>query len=137
MSFLSSNQPYQQVDDGIADGFIKGSIVGGAAAGATHMFGAQGLNAMQDGMQSHLQRAENRLDAVQERSGVDSRSARRLESEYEDTLRRTNRVSSGVTGLQSAHARGFGGGWKGRAASYGGSILAGGLLGAGSNYLND
>lgn len=121
---LASNQPYQRVDDGVGAGFVGGALAGGAAAGAAHKWGAKGLSALSN---------VNNNTALTRSMGTDGEYG----SKYNKIARQHEAAGNGIQKASSLHKKGFAGGWKGKAAAYGGSVLAGGLLGAGLDAAND
>lgn len=65
--YLSSNQPYQRVDDGIGAGLISGALVGGGA-----VYGVK--KGLQAGMTNAMNKGMNAFDATDGRSSSITRT---------------------------------------------------------------
>ncbi|MEB2276924.1 hypothetical protein LAV82_23170 [Bacillus sp. ILBB4] len=118
---LSSNQPYHRVDDGIGAGVVAGSVIGGAAAGASHMWGGNLINGYRDKSSAAF------ANAKRDFNGAENKEA--AMKDYQKANDKHTKQQTRAKNLSSAHSKGFSGGWKGKAAAYGGSVLAGGILG--------
>ncbi|CUB50613.1 hypothetical protein BN2127_JRS10_00124 [Bacillus subtilis] len=135
--YLASNQPYQRVDDGIGAGFVAGGVVGAAAAGTAHKWGKQGIDAFSQ--RSSLKTANSLANMLGAKKNLKSGRAAaetitNAHKAQESKHARNMKVASKAEGL---HNKAFGGGWKGKAIAYGGSVLAGGILGAGVDAMSD
>lgn len=122
---LASNQPYKRVDDGIGAGFIGGALAGGAAAGAAHLWGDRGIKGLQS------------LSGKAGMAGARTAADRNNQGISESISKATIKTHDGLGKAAGMRKKAFAGGWKGKAAAYGGSVLAGGLLGAGIDAAND
>ena len=127
---LSSNQPYQRVDEGVGSGLIAGGLIGGAAAGAAHKWGSQGLQSMGQNAMDRRAFANTMVDGMKDvgNSKTFDKYAKQIDS--------ADQKLNAYKKLDKMHTKGFAGGWKGKAAAYGGSVLAGGLIGAGIDSAN-
>jgi hypothetical protein len=124
---LASNQPYQRVDDGIGAGFITGGIMGGAAAGATHLWGKKGIDAFRNSANGKLAESQKAMDAVNGSTSLKDMKAaasshQAVSSKHANAMKHAGRADR-------IHAKSFGGSGKRKAAAYAGSVLAGGILG--------
>jgi hypothetical protein len=132
MNMLSSNQPYSRVDDGVGSGFVGGALMGGAVAGAAHRWGQKGIQGMASRAMDKRDYANSRMDRIPGDVG-DSKSL----NKHARSVDRADRTVSAAKSMSSLHNKGFGGGLKGKALAYGGSVIAGGLLGMGADALSD
>lgn len=121
---LASNQPYQRVDDGVGAGFIGGALAGGAAAGAAHLWGDKGIKGLQS------------LSGKAGMAGAMTAADRNNHGISESISKATVKTHDGLGKTEGMRKKAFGGGWK-TAGVYAGSVLAGGLLGAGIDASND
>lgn len=134
---LNSNQPYQRVDDGIGAGLVGGAVAGGAVAGATQMWGKQAI-------ESGIGASQSRYSNIRSQNAVDQAlpnlSPERREASQNRADKAGNRhigvVKGGSKAIDGIDNR-FSKGWRGRGATYAGSVLAGGALGAGIDALNN
>lgn len=132
---LASNQPYQRVDDGVGAGFIGGAVAGGAMAGSAHMWGAKGLSGLRSLNDGALNKAERAVTNIGPRAGIGDMA--KAASGLQKAQERHGKIGKVLDGSEKLHGKAFGGGWKGKALAYGGSVLAGGILGAGMDAMND
>lgn len=125
---LQSNQPYQRVDDGVGAGFVAGSVVGAAAGGAAHRWGYQGISALKNLNSDIGSGRHDRISAFY--------SGEKQKSMLDKVDRTEIRNEAALNKVDKLHAKTMRGGLKGMAAGYAGSILAGGVIGAGVDALN-
>lgn len=125
---LSSNQPYQRVDDGIGAGLIAGSVIGGAAAGATQMWGKEGINKIRGLSDGALNKAQKAVSNIGPQAGIGDMT--KAANNFNTVKTRHEKMGSVLDGAEKWRGKGFSGGWKGKSIAYGGSVLAGGLIGA-------
>lgn len=134
---MNSNQPFQRVDDGIGAGLVGGAVVGGAMAGAAHKWGQQGLEAGMNASQSRYSKAKNTNATNQSLPNLsEDRRAASTNKLRKAGDQHISAVSKG-TAAQGALDKRFAKGWKGRGATYAGSVLAGGIIGATADSLNN
>lgn len=136
-SYLASNQPYQKVDDGIGAGLIGGAVVGASLTGAAHRWGQQGIEGLRSSTKEYLQISQDGMNGTMAREGVSSAESLDAQRHHYKNVKQGTSVMKGLHGADSLHNKAFSGGWKGKAAAYGGSILAGGILGGVGDAIND
>lgn len=136
-SYLASNQPYQKVDDGIGAGLLGGAVVGGALAGSAHRWGDKGIDGLRSMTKNRLQLSEDQMRGTMSREGVTSSESIGAQKSHYKNVNRGTSVMKGLHGVEGLRNKGFGGSKWGKAAAYGGSILAGGILGGVGDAIND
>jgi hypothetical protein len=130
---MASNQPFGRVDDGIGAGLISGAVVGGAFAGGLHTNFAR--KSLKSGARSIKNNYRDKIFDLQDKAGM-------LPTEAQEkkltSLKSKHKLASKLPGgIDNLHNKAYGGGWKGKAVAYGGSVLAAGLIGAGLDSMND
>lgn len=134
---MQSNQPYGRVDDGIGAGLVSGAVIGGAMAGATHRWGGRAIEGMKESARNSMRNSQNNMDSTMRREGVSSSDSIGAQRQHSKNVNKKQKVMKGLKGAEDLRGKGFGGGWKGKAVAYGGSVLAGSLLGAAGDAMND
>jgi|GEM_PF-2720692 len=135
MTVLASNQPYQRVDDGVGAGLVTGAILGKMAHGAVGM--GLGYKAIQ---------ASGGIDALTERTTRDMERFQRMTKTPKQQMFAGIRVADRAArkaidsmddGLLKNVARTGYGSTKRAMISGGLSVLAGSILGASIDAMND
>jgi hypothetical protein len=131
---MLSNQPYYRVDDGLGNGMAYGALAGVAAMGTTQgvMFGMarREFNKARDAFVKSRMTPTLALPAPQ--GSVEGTPTRALAPVHESTPPKVEMGSA-----QQRYNKLFKRGLKGRALAYGGALLAGGLIGAATDAMND
>lgn len=128
---LTSNQPYQRVDDGIGAGLISGAVIGGATAGAFHS--DMGRRVVKGTARNIKDVYKNKYTSLSDQAGMLPTDKQQKKLEKLD--RRIATAASATQGVNKVHQKAFGSG-KRKAVSYAGSVLAGATLGGLTDGLN-
>lgn len=110
---LASNQPYGRVteEDGLLNGFLAGGAMGAVGAGGLKRLGASD---------------EDRNARYSKQGASQKISSGKVRKAIEPMRESAQAMKSKVPG-----------GWKGKAATYGGSVLLGGIMGATMDSFQD
>ncbi|UYX56237.1 hypothetical protein M3Y14_33845 (plasmid) [Bacillus thuringiensis] len=132
--YLASNQPYQRVDNGITGGAIMGASIGAKAAGSAHLWGQKGIDAFR---RSSATKTANSYSNMMNGASSNPQVANALKEGHAAQVSKHATNMKGAFHAEKLHNKAFGGGWKSKAVAYGGSVLAGGILGAGVGAISD
>lgn len=132
--YMQSNQPYNRVEnDSVWNGALIGGAMGGAAAGATHMWGEKGFdNINEKGRKRAISKTNEKIENAlknNEKASVKRELAKEsngINSKY------NNRKDS----FSKKHNTAFGSGTS-KGLAYGASVLVGGLAGGVIDSLNN
>lgn len=124
--YMQSNEPYHRIEnDSVWSGAMIGGAIGGAAAGATQLWGDKGLNAFGDYRQ-------NKADANYNKVMGDIGSTAEQKRNADQRMKTAKDLPNKLKGYRN---KGFGSG-KAKTLSYAGSVIAGGLGGMAIDAMN-
>jgi hypothetical protein len=130
---LQSNEPYFRVDNSIGNGIIYGTLAGAAGMGITQgIMNAAAKREYNRARDAFVEsRLKPRLALPAPPGSISGTSTTALVPVHQPE---TPKVELGPA--QRRYAKMFRG-WKGKGLAYGGAMLAGGLLGAAVDVMND
>ena len=131
--YYQSNNPYNsahQQKDGLTNGAIIGGLIGAAGAGGAHLLNRgskEAIKMMRDERRDMIKNAR-----ILGEQGAYEANKDKLKTAFADNKETTSKLRK-----YEKRTNVFGGGWKGKALGYGGSVVAGGLAVAGIDALID
>lgn len=132
--YMQSNQPYNRVEeDSVWSGAAIGAGIGGAAAGATHMWGEKGFNAINE---KGRKRASSKTNGKMEEALKNNANASVKKELTKESNGINHKYNNRKDSFSKNHNKAFGSGTS-KGLAYGASILAGGLTGGIIDSINN
>ncbi|MGV7000194.1 hypothetical protein ACWA2C_16025 [Priestia megaterium] len=116
---------------------MTGMALGAAGAGAAHKYGQSVIDATRSSSALKTAKSQREMNAVGREFGTDSHQYNSVKDAHSSQVNKHNNNMKRAFKADNMHNKAFGGGFKGKALAYGGSVLAGGILGGVADALND